>query len=209
MPGLPGRPPAGEVRRRVLHQHDRRAARQRLRIHDALPAIYEYGRFPPGSILVVDTQGADCEGHGAGLGRRRRRPPRAARPGDPDPGRGSAPTSPRSCCRCTSWTGRPTTSIRVTSFNASWTATPPMAWTPVAACELEYYLVDLERGPNGELLPARSLPDSVSARTGIKSAACPSWRPRAVPARAVGHGRRHRRAAGGGDLGVSRRARSS
>jgi glutamine synthetase len=29
--------------------------------------------------------------------------------------------------------------------------------TPVAACELEYYLVDQQRGPNGELMPARSL----------------------------------------------------
>jgi glutamine synthetase len=28
--------------------------------HELLP-IYEYGRFLPGSILVVDTLGADCE----------------------------------------------------------------------------------------------------------------------------------------------------
>jgi glutamine synthetase len=29
--------------------------------------------------------------------------------------------------------------------------------TPVAACELEFYLVDLQRGPGGEVLPARSV----------------------------------------------------
>jgi glutamine synthetase len=29
--------------------------------------------------------------------------------------------------------------------------------TPVAACELEFYLVDMARGPNGEVLPARSV----------------------------------------------------
>ncbi|MFN8813845.1 MAG: glutamine synthetase, partial [Acidobacteriota bacterium] len=36
---------------------------KRLRI-DELPAVYDYGRFLPGSILVVDTQGADCEDTG-------------------------------------------------------------------------------------------------------------------------------------------------
>ena len=33
---------------------------KRLRRHELMP-IYEYGRFLPGSILVVDTNGADCE----------------------------------------------------------------------------------------------------------------------------------------------------
>ena len=31
---------------------------KRLRVHE-LQAIYDYGRFLPGSILVVDTTGAD------------------------------------------------------------------------------------------------------------------------------------------------------
>ena len=33
---------------------------KRLRRHELMP-IYEYGRFLPGSVLVVDTNGADCE----------------------------------------------------------------------------------------------------------------------------------------------------
>jgi glutamine synthetase len=36
---------------------------KRLRIEE-LPAVYDYGRFLPGSVLVVDTQGADCEATG-------------------------------------------------------------------------------------------------------------------------------------------------
>jgi glutamine synthetase len=44
---------------------------KRLRIHE-LQAIYDYGRFLPGSILVVDTTGADC-GPPPGSGRTWRR----------------------------------------------------------------------------------------------------------------------------------------
>jgi glutamine synthetase len=73
--------------------------------------------------------------------------------------------------------------------------------TPVAACELEYYLVDTERTADGDLQPPKSL------QTGRAPRHRGLWPARAggdlaVPARAVGHRRRHRRAAGRGDLGV-------
>ncbi len=84
---------------------------KRLRIHE-LPAIYDYGRFLPGSILVVDTNGADCEDTGLvwedGDADRRARPV----PGTLTLAPGWVRTWPRSCCRCTSWTARPTTWTR-------------------------------------------------------------------------------------------------
>ncbi len=49
----------------------------RLRIHE-LPAIYDYGRFLPGSILVVDTNG----------GRSARTPAWSGRTATPTAGRG-------------------------------------------------------------------------------------------------------------------------
>lgn len=129
---------------------------KRLRIHE-LKAIYEYGRFLPGSILVVDTNGADCEETGLvwedGDADRRARPV----PGTLKP----AP-----------WLGPDVAQVMLSLYELDGTANDldprhvlkrvldrfaADGMTPVVACELEYYLVDLERDPDGALLPAKSM----------------------------------------------------
>lgn len=129
---------------------------KRLRIHE-LEAIYEYGRFLPGSILVVDTTGADCEDTGL-----------VWEDGDADrrarPAPGTLTLAP--------WLGPDVAQVMLSLYELDGTPNDldPRhvlqrvldryavdGLTPVAACELEYYLVDLERGPTGELLPARSM----------------------------------------------------
>ena len=125
---------------------------KRLRIHE-LPAIYEYGRFLPGSILVVDTNGADCEETGLvwedGDADRRARPVP-----------GTLTLAP--------WLGPDMAQVMLSLYELDGEANDldprhvlkrvldrfaADGLTPVAACELEYYLVDQHRGPNGELLP--------------------------------------------------------
>jgi glutamine synthetase len=129
---------------------------KRLRVHE-LQAIYDYGRFLPGSILVVDTQGADCEDTGLvwedGDADRRARPVP-----------GTLTLAP--------WLGPDMAQVMLSLYELDGTANDldprhvlkrvldrfaADGLTPVAACELEYYLVDQQRGPKGELLPARSL----------------------------------------------------
>jgi len=128
---------------------------KRLRIHELL-AVYEYGRFLPGSILVVDTNGADCEDTGLvwedGDADRRARPVP-----------GTLTLAP--------WLGPDMAQVMLSLYELDGAANDldprhvlrrvldrfaADGLTPVAACELEYYLVDQQRGPHGELLPARS-----------------------------------------------------
>lgn len=128
---------------------------KRLRIHE-LPAIYEYGRFLPGSLLVVDTTGADCEATGLvwqdGDADRRARPvPGTLRP---------AP-----------WLGPDVAQVMLSMYELDGTPNdldPRVVLrqvldrfaadglTPVVACELEYYLVDPERAADGSLQAARA-----------------------------------------------------
>lgn len=128
---------------------------KRLRIHE-LQAVYDYGRFLPGSILVVDTNGADCEETGLvwedGDADRRARPVP-----------GTLTLAP--------WLGPDMAQVMLSLYELDGVANDldprhvlkrvldrfaADGLTPVAACELEYYLVDQIRGLNGELLPARS-----------------------------------------------------
>ena len=128
---------------------------KRLRRHELLP-IYEYGRFLPGSILVVDTQGADVEETGL-----------VWEDGDADriarPVPGTLVPAP--------WLGDDVGQVMLSLYELDGTPNDldprhvlkrvldrydADGMTPVVACELEYYLVDIARGVNGELVPASS-----------------------------------------------------
>jgi glutamine synthetase len=56
-----------------------------------------------------------------------------------------------------SWTARRTISIRAMCCKGVLDRYAKDGLTPVVACELEYYLVDIERGHDGELMLAKSL----------------------------------------------------
>lgn len=126
---------------------------KRLRRHELLP-IYRYGRFLPGSVLVVDTQGADCEDTGL-----------VWEDGDADrvcrPVPGTLVPAP--------WLGDDVAQVMLSMYELDGTANDidprhvlqrvldryeADGLTPVVACELEYYLVDIERGHDGDLRPA-------------------------------------------------------
>ncbi|MFT3996691.1 MAG: glutamine synthetase family protein [Asticcacaulis sp.] len=126
---------------------------KRLRRHELLP-IYEYGRFLPGSILVVDTLGADCEETGL-----------VWEDGDADrvarPVPGTLTPAP--------WLGDDVGQVMLSLYELDGTPNDldprhvlqgvldrykADGLTPVVACELEYYLVDIERGHNDALMPA-------------------------------------------------------
>jgi len=128
---------------------------KRLRIHE-LQAVYDYGRFLPGSILVVDTTGADCEDTGLvwedGDADRRARPVP-----------GTLTLAP--------WLGDDMAQVMLSMYELDGAPNDldprhvlqrvldryaADGLTPVAACELEYYLVDLERTADGDLQPPRS-----------------------------------------------------
>ena len=128
---------------------------KRLRIHE-LQAVYDYGRFLPGSILVVDTTGADCEDTGLvwedGDADRRARPVP-----------GTLTLAP--------WLGPDVAQVMLSLYELDGTPNDldprhvlqrvldryaADGLTPVAACELEYYLVDLERTADGDLQPPKS-----------------------------------------------------
>ena len=128
---------------------------KRLRVHE-LQAVYDYGRFLPGSVLVVDTTGADCEDTGLvwedGDADRRARPVP-----------GTLTLAP--------WLGDDMAQVMLSMYELDGTANDldprhvlqrvldryaADGMTPVAACELEYYLVDLERTAEGDLQPPRS-----------------------------------------------------
>ncbi|MDB5455315.1 MAG: glutamine synthetase [Caulobacter sp.] len=128
---------------------------KRLRIHE-LQAIYDYGRFLPGSILVVDVTGADCEDTGLvwedGDADRRARPVP-----------GTLTLAP--------WLGDDMAQVMLSLYELDGTANDldprhvlakvldrfaADGLTPVVACELEFYLVDVEPGPDGAPQPPRS-----------------------------------------------------
>lgn len=127
---------------------------KRLRRHELLP-IYEYGRFLPGSILVVDTLGADVEETGL-----------VWEDGDADrvakPVPGTLVPAP--------WLGDDVAQVMLSLYELDGTPNDldprhvlqrvlnryaADGLTPVVACELEYYLVDIER-KDGQLVPAAS-----------------------------------------------------
>ncbi len=128
---------------------------KRLRRHELLP-IYEYGRFLPGSILVLDMLGNDCEDTGL-----------VWEDGDADrlakPVPGTLVPAP--------WLGDDIGQVMLSLYELDGTPNDldprqvlqrvldryaADGLTPVVACELEYYLVDIKRGPKGELQPART-----------------------------------------------------
>ena len=117
----------------------------------ALLNIYENGRLLPGSMLVVDVTGQDCEETGLVWGN-----------GDPDfllrPVPGTLVKAP--------WLGEGVAQVITSMYNLDDTPNDldprhvlqrvldrfaEINLTPVVACEIEYYLVDPVRGPRGEL----------------------------------------------------------
>ena len=135
---------------------------KRLRRHE-LMAIYDYGRFLPGSITVVDITGRDVEETGLvwedGDADRRARPV---------PG-GIVPAP---------WLGENVAQVMTSlhELDGALSDLDPRAvlqrvidrftadgMTPVVACELEFYLLDARRGRDGGL----RLPRGVSASTQV------------------------------------------
>jgi glutamine synthetase len=121
---------------------------KRLRRHE-LTAVYEYGRFLPGSILVCDVTGQDCEETGL-----------VWEDGDGDrlakPAPGTLTLAP--------WLGDDVAQVITSLYELDGTANDldprhvlrgvldrfaADGLTPVVACELEYYLVDAARNAEG------------------------------------------------------------
>jgi glutamine synthetase len=121
---------------------------KRLRRHE-LMAIYEYGRFLPGSVLVCDITGQDCEETGL-----------VWADGDADrlakPAPGTLVKAP--------WLGDDMAQVITSMYELDGTPNDldprhvlrrvlerfaADGLTPVVACELEYYLVDARRTPEG------------------------------------------------------------
>ncbi len=121
---------------------------KRLRRHE-LMAVYEQGRFLPGSILVCDITGRDCEGTGL-----------VWADGDADrlawPAPGTLVPAP--------WLGADTAQVIASLYELDGTPNDldprhvlrrvvdrfaADGLTPVVACELEYYLVDARRTASG------------------------------------------------------------
>ena len=121
---------------------------KRLRRHEIL-AVYEYGRFLPGSILVCDVTGQDCEETGL-----------VWEDGDADrlakPAPGTLVPAP--------WLGDDTAQVITSLYELDGTPNDldprhvlrrvlarfaADGLTPVVACELEYYLVDPKRTASG------------------------------------------------------------
>ncbi len=121
---------------------------KRLRRHE-LMAVYEYGRFLPGSILVCDVTGQDCADTGLvwedGDGDRLARP------------------APGTLVRAP-WLGDDTAQVITSLYELDGTPNDvdprhvlrrvldrfaADGLTPVVACELEYYLVDPKRRADG------------------------------------------------------------
>ena len=130
---------------------------KRLRRHELLP-VYEYGRFLPGSILVCDVTGRDCEETGL-----------VWEDGDADrlakPAPGTLVPAP--------WLGSDVGQMITSLYELDGTANDldprhvlrgvlarfaEDGLTPVVACELEYYLVDPVRTPAGDVELAKSVP---------------------------------------------------
>jgi len=129
---------------------------KRLRRHE-LMAVYEYGRFLPGSVLVCDITGQDCEDTGL-----------VWEDGDADR---LAKPAPKTLVRAP-WLGDDVAQV-ITSFyeldgkpndlDPRHVLTGVLdrfaadGLTPVVACELEYYLVDRARAADGSLQLAAPL----------------------------------------------------
>jgi glutamine synthetase len=121
---------------------------KRLRRHE-LRGVYDYGRFLPGSILVNDITGRDCEDTGLVW-----EDGDADRLGKPIPG--TLVRAP--------WLGDDVAQVMLSLYELDGTPNDldprhvlqgvldrfaADGLTPVAACELEYYLVDAKRTPTG------------------------------------------------------------
>lgn len=128
---------------------------KRLRRHE-LQAIYDYGRFLPGSILVVDITGADCEETGLvwedGDADRRARPV----PGTLKPAPWLGPDVAQVMLSLYELDGTPNDLDPRHVLKRVLDRFAADGLTPVAACELEYYLVDVERAPDGGLQVPKS-----------------------------------------------------
>lgn len=130
---------------------------KRLRRHELAP-VYEYGRFLPGSILVCDITGRDCEETGL-----------VWEDGDADrlakPAPGTLVPAP--------WLGPDVAQVITSLYELDGTPNDldprhvlrrvlarfaDDGLTPVVACELEYYLVDSTRTPSGGVELARAGP---------------------------------------------------
>ena len=125
-----------------------------LRRHDLLP-IYEHGRYLPGTMLALDITGEDVEESGL-----------VWTNGDADylgkPIPGTLVRAP--------WLGANFAQVMVSVYELDGSPCPydprhvlqrvidrfqEFGLTPVVACELEFYLLDRNRGPRGEVqLPA-------------------------------------------------------
>lgn len=121
---------------------------KRLRRHEVM-AVYEQGRFLPGSILVVDITGQDCEDTGLvwedGDGDRAARPI----PGRIAPAPWLGPDVAQIACSMFELDGSPNDldprfvlKRVIDRFEAD-------GLVPVVACELEFYLLDAERDFEG------------------------------------------------------------
>ncbi len=121
---------------------------KRLRRHE-MRNVFDYGRFLPGSILVNDINGQDCEDTGLVW-----EDGDADRLGKPVPG--TLVPAP--------WLGADVGQVLLSLYelDGRWNDLDPRfvlkrvldrfaadGLTPVAACELEYYLVDAKRLPDG------------------------------------------------------------
>jgi glutamine synthetase len=128
---------------------------KRLRRHE-LAGVYDYGRFLPGSILVVDITGQDCESTGLVW-----EDGDADRVGRPVPG--TLVPAP--------WLGADVAQVSLSIYELDGRPNdldPRVVLqrvierftqdglTPVAACELEYYLIDARRAADGGLALAPS-----------------------------------------------------
>lgn len=121
---------------------------KRLRRHE-LMAVYEYGRFLPGSVLVCDITGQDCEDTGL-----------VWEDGDADR---LAKPAPGTLVRAP-WLGDDVAQVLTSLYELDGTPNDidprhvlrrvldrfaADGLTPVVACELEYYLVDPQRTLDG------------------------------------------------------------
>ena len=128
---------------------------KRLRRHELL-AVYENGRFLPGSVLVVDTTGQDCEDTGL-----------VWDDGDADrvarPIPGTLTLAP--------WLGADVAQVALSMYELDGTPNDldprhvlrrvierfeADGLVPVVACELEFYLLDPARTALGEPLPPKN-----------------------------------------------------
>lgn len=126
---------------------------KRLRRQEIM-AVYEQGRFLPGSLLVADITGQDCE-------------ELVWDDGDADrvgwPVAGTLVPAP--------WLGEDTAQVLLSVYELDKSANPldprhvlarvidrftADGLKPVVACEIEFYLVDAKRTPEGRIMPAPS-----------------------------------------------------